>query len=418
MQAVYLFYDDDKLSIPFYNYDPALFQKLIASRTGRWDNLKHCYIVDLRRVPVATVIGLLSNTIYVEVGKDGEHPVRISGFLSRPLPGSDEAPGISPSVPSTLPPSVPVSASPPLNDARCLAVFVRPPEMFTPEWLQKLETELRSRKYSPKTITSYVHYNKAFCRTMQKRPEDVTQDDIKSYLAYMDKNRDSATSSMNLAISALKFFYSNVLKKDIAQEQHRPRHDKRLPAVLSKTEVNTILSDETNPKHRLLLMLAYSSGLRVSEVVALKKDHIDFARKGILISQGKGRKDRYTLLSDRAARFIQDYCSIFNIKNWLFPGQPASSHLSIRSAQSIFDKALRKAQIQKPLSIHSLRHSFATHLLESGTDIRYIQSLLGHANLRTTERYTHIARKSLLRIQSPLDAIDEDAGDSNVLNTQ
>jgi site-specific recombinase XerD len=152
-------------------------------------------------------------------------------------------------------------------------------------------------------------------------------------------------------------------------------------------------------------MLAYSSGLRVSEVVALKREHIDLSRKVIYVRLGKGRKDRNTILSEKAAHFIEEYFNFFQIEKWLFPGQPPSHPLSIRSAQYIFDKALRHAEINKKISIHNLRHTFATHLLESGTDIRYIQSLLGHANLRTTERYTHVARRSILNIRSPLDTI-------------
>jgi site-specific recombinase XerD len=243
---------------------------------------------------------------------------------------------------------------------------------------------------------------------MQKTPEQMNSADIKNYLAYLDGTRDLAASSMNLAISALKFFYRNVIKRDIIDEQHRPRQDKKLPGVLSRTEVKHLLDNELNPKHRLLLMLVYSSGLRVSEVVALKKNHIDFSRKTILISSGKGRKDRYTLLSDRAADFLEEYCSMYKISTWIFPGQNPAQHLSIRTAQTVFENALNKAQITKSASIHSLRHTFATHLLESGTDIRYIQDLLGHSSLRTTERYTHVARRSVLRIQSPLDKLNDD----------
>jgi integrase/recombinase XerD len=175
--------------------------------------------------------------------------------------------------------------------------------------------------------------------------------------------------------------------------------------ILSKEEVSKILSLEKNPKHRLLLMLVYSSGLRVSEVVALKKEHIDLSRKVIYIRLGKGRKDRSTLLSEKAANYIVEYYKYFNIDKWVFPGQPAVKHLSIRSAQNIFDKSVRRAAILKEISIHSLRHTFATHLLESGTDIRYIQELLGHSSLRTTELYTHVARRNVLKIKSPLDTI-------------
>jgi len=221
----------------------------------------------------------------------------------------------------------------------------------------------------------------------------------------MEKDKKYSASAMNLAISAIKFLFRNVLKNDSIEDKHRPHHDGRLPMILSKEEISKIFSLEKNPKHRLLLMLVYSSGLRVSEVVALKKEHIDLSRKVIYIRLGKGRKDRSTLLSEKVSQYIVDYYRYYNIDKWVFPGQPASKHLSIRSAQSIFNKAVRRAAIPKEISIHGLRHTFATHLLESGTDIRYIQALLGHSNLRTTERYTHVARRSVLSIKSPLDTI-------------
>ena len=279
------------------------------------------------------------------------------------------------------------------------------PEKFPEHWRVILETELRARKYSPKTMRCYIYYNRLICRILQKAPEDIQPEEITQFLANVEKDRDYSASSLNLAISAIKFFYREVLKREEIGDQHRPRHDKKLPMVLSKTEIGEMLRRESNPKHRLLLMLVYSSGLRVSEVVSLRKEHIDLSRKVIFIMLGKGRKDRCTLLSEKAANFLTEYFEFFNIQTWLFPGQPATQHLSIRSAQQIFDKAIRRAEINKKISIHGLRHTFATHLLETGTDIRYIQSLLGHATLRTTERYTHIARRNILSIQSPLDTI-------------
>ena len=278
-----------------------------------------------------------------------------------------------------------------------------PSGKFQEHWRLKLEAELRSRKYSPCTLNSYVYYNRLLCDTLQKAPEEIYPEDITQFLANVEKNRAYSSSSMNLAISAIKFFYKKVLKKDIPKEQRRPRHDEKLPMVLSKTEVNKILNTENNIKHRLLLMLAYSSGLRVSEVVGLKMEHFDITRGVIYVKQGKGRKDRCTILSQKAIQLITDYLSSYNIQTWLFPGQPTTHHLSIRSAQKIFDKAIRRTEIAKDVSIHSLRHTFATHLLESGTDIRYIQALLGHSSIRTTQRYTHIASGSVLNIKSPLD---------------
>ncbi|MDR3138669.1 MAG: tyrosine-type recombinase/integrase [Treponema sp.] len=430
MDRVYLFYDTGKIRMPFLDYDWRLYQALQESRAGMWDASRRQYIIDL---PDAALSGgdasscplcpddlfrrVFQNIPYVEVGKTPG--VLVRNFFERPWPPVEADPppdyaGENSPLPKSSPPiprprDIPAAKNAHASgDAACLAESLSPPDRFSDLWRRSLETELRSRKYSPKTIRAYIHYNRALCRKLQKEPENITAGDIKVYLSYLDKEQNLSTSAMNLAISAFKFFYANILKKDITQEQRRPRHDKRLPAVLSKSEVTQLLDNEKNPKHRLLLMLVYSAGLRVSEVVALKRDHIDLGRKTILIHAGKGRKDRYTLLSERAAIFIKEYCALYAIDGWIFPGQPASRHLSIRTAQSIFDKALAKAGIQKAASLHSLRHTFATHLLESGTDIKYIQELLGHASLRTTERYTHIARRDILKIKSPLDTPADD----------
>jgi site-specific recombinase XerD len=167
-----------------------------------------------------------------------------------------------------------------------------------------------------------------------------------------------------------------------------------------------MLEAEKDLKQRLLLMLVYASGLRVSEVMCLKPQNIDINRKALLICKSKYRKDRYTILSDIVINKIKKYYSTNRITTWIFPGYNPDKHLSIRSAQYIFEHSLQKAGIKKAASIHSLRHTFATHLLENGTDIRYIQELMGHATLRTTERYAHVARRNALTIQSPLDTIN------------
>jgi site-specific recombinase XerD len=440
MDRVYLFYDAGKIRIPLFAYDQSLRQRLCDSGAGVWDASRRQYIIDLpdsnkdsRNFNVDQFIRwIFSDIPYVEIGKRPENPVLITGFFGRPwlsletglFLSDGQSPGFVPYnallfsgnavhggnclPPAGESPSTDSGAVQIMDDGLCLRKSVTLPDQFSDIWRKNLEAELHSRKYSPKTIRSYVHYNRALCRALQKKPEDIVPEDIKGYLVHLDKERDLSASSMNLAISAFKFFYNNVMKNDITREQHRPRHDKRLPSILAKSEIKLLLDSEKNPKHRLLLMLVYSSGLRVSEVVALKRAHIDLKRKTILIHSGKGRKDRYTLLSDRAAAFINDYCSLYGIDDWLFPGQPVTHHLSVRSAQSIFDKALKNAGISKSASIHSLRHTFATHLLENGTDIKYIQELLGHASLRTTERYTHVARRNLLKIRSPLDNPTDD----------
>jgi len=204
----------------------------------------------------------------------------------------------------------------------------------------------------------------------------------------------------------MAFFPGAVMKRAMPCEQYRPKQDQKVPIVLPRTEVKGLLDAKTNPKHRILLMLVYSAGLRVGEAVRLKKEHIDLSRKTIIVF-GKGRKERYTLLSDSVCHLIKDYYAAFDIETWIFPGAKKNHHLSVRSAQRICEDALHSAGINKGASIHSLRHTFATHLLENGTDIRYIQELLGHGSIRTTERYTHVARRGALNITSPLDNLME-----------
>lgn len=176
--------------------------------------------------------------------------------------------------------------------------------------------------------------------------------------------------------------------------------------ILSKVEVFKILASIKNLKHKFLLMLTYASGLRVSEVVMLKMEDFDPVRKLILIKGAKGRKDRYTILSEVAFEVYKTYCEEFKPEKWLFPGALDREHISTRTAQAVFEQAKERANINKEVSIHSLRHSFATHLLEGGTDLRYIQELLGHQSSKTTEIYTHVSNRALGKIISPLDTMD------------
>jgi site-specific recombinase XerD len=399
MDVVYLFRDSDCVRIPFTDYDPALFRLLIFRDGAKWDNVRqeftfkdngsadHCWNFPVPFVKVEEISG----------------SIQVFQFLERPV-------NITSNVNMLLHNLNPVSTkninlNKPIDSPFTFPVPSTLPEKFSGLWLKKLDAELRSRKYSRCTQKAYIYYNRLICRTLQKTPEEIRSCDVTEFIALMEKDNNYTSSAMNLALSAIKFFFRNVLKKDDINDHHRPQKDGRLPMILSKEEITKMLGMEKNPKHRLLLMLVYSSGLRVSEVVALKKEHIDLSRKVIYIRLGKGRKDRSTLLSEKAAQFIEEYYNFFEIEKWLFPGQPPTRPLSIRSAQHIFDKALSRAGIIKRITIHGLRHAFATHLLESGTDIRYIQTLLGHANIRTTERYTHVARRNVLSIKSPLDTI-------------
>jgi len=275
-----------------------------------------------------------------------------------------------------------------------------------PHNFEDLRRELVSRKYSYKTVKGYIYYNRDFLNFIKKPPSGVSDSDIKDYLYYLAEEKQAATSTLNQAINALKFYYSTMLKKKFFYEIRRPRKDKRLPVVLSKEEVAKILASIDNIKHKAILMLVYSAGLRVGEVVRLKPEDIDSKRMLIHIKGAKGRKDRYTLLSETALGILREYWKKYRPEKWLFGGAKEGRYLSIRSVDKIFRNACDKTEIKKDVSVHTLRHSFATHLLEGGTDLRYIQELLGHAHSKTTEIYTHVSTKSLGKITSPLDTIE------------
>ena len=207
-------------------------------------------------------------------------------------------------------------------------------------------------------------------------------------------------------VSAVRFFLRHILHRpDLAGAVPYPRKERTLPSVLSVEEVRRLLQAVSNPTHRALVMLLYSAGLRVGEVTRLRVADVDPERHLLHVRRGKGRKDRYTLLSDVAWESLQRRLAFAAADEWLFPGQRPDRHLTIRSVQKIVTRAGGIAGIRKRLTPHTLRHTFATHLLESGTDLRYIQELLGHASTRTTEIYTHVSRRDLARIRSPLDAL-------------
>ncbi|MDE3092129.1 MAG: tyrosine-type recombinase/integrase [Chloroflexota bacterium] len=209
------------------------------------------------------------------------------------------------------------------------------------------------------------------------------------------------------ARSALIFLYEVALKqRGKVCELPRMKRPDQLPVVLSREEVAKILKVTTFLKHKAVLMVAYSAGLRVGEVVRLKVSEIDSKRMQIRVTAGKGAKDRYTLLSETALTMLRDYFRAFKPKDWLFTGDAPGDHLSERSAQQVFKDAKKKAGILKPATFHTLRHSFATHLMEDGVDTRYIQELLGHDSIKTTERYAHVTQKGMARVKSPLDNLE------------
>lgn len=268
--------------------------------------------------------------------------------------------------------------------------------------------ELKLKGYSPKTCEAYLGHMHRFLLAVGKDTGQIVERDIRNYLLHQLEVEKRSHSYVNQALSAIKFLFEGVLKQNqIIGSLPRAKKQQKLPDVLSRTEVARIFDVLKNSKHRLILLLTYSAGLRVSEVVSLRLEDVDSERMLIHVRQGKGKKDRYTVLSQVAFAELKQYISKFQLRTWLFPGDIEGAHLSERTVQRIFVKAKEVAGITKNVSIHSLRHSFATHLLEAGTDLRYIQELLGHQSSKTTEIYTHVSQRDIGRIRSPLDDLIE-----------
>ena len=271
--------------------------------------------------------------------------------------------------------------------------------------IEKFKQWLLSKRYSPSTIKTYSEALKSFLIFYRDKPiAEITNEDVIIYNnEYILKNNLSA-SYQNQIVNAIKLFFQTIREtKMMVDKIHRPKRSKLLPNVLSKEEIKLILNAHNNLKHKMMLSLIYSCGLRRSELLNLKPIDIDSKRNIVLLKNAKGKKDRITPLSPIILEMLREYYTGYKPKTWLFEGQNAGDQYSEQSLQSVLKQALQKAGIKKPVTLHWLRHSYATHLLESGTDLRYIQELLGHSSSKTTEIYTHVSTKSLQQIKSPFD---------------
>ena len=279
------------------------------------------------------------------------------------------------------------------------AGYIRCPASYT-EKLKELRYSINTQNVYTDLFEEFINYYP------EKQAEEITEEEIISFLRYLVNERKISTSYQNQSINAIKFYYERVLggKRKIYLIE-RPRKENYLPEVLSEEEVAAILKTITNIKHKALIMTIYSGGLRISELINLRIKDIDSNRMQIRIEQSKGKKNRYTLLSKKTLLTLRKYFAEYKPKEWLFEGENGGQYAD-SSIYSIFKKALVAAKITKKVTIHSLRHSFATHLLENGTDLRYIQNLLGHSSSKTTEIYTHITNKGFDQIKNPLDKLD------------
>ncbi|MGE5474947.1 MAG: tyrosine-type recombinase/integrase [Ignavibacteriales bacterium] len=270
--------------------------------------------------------------------------------------------------------------------------------------IKKFEGELKLRGYTQKTRKNYIGHIRRIAGYFNKDISLLTTDEIKGYLLDVMDKQDKSLTYGSQALSAIKFLFNTILdRNEVIESIPRPRKEKKLPNVLSREEIIRIFDCIDNKKHRAILFLIYSSGLRIGEAIRLKISDIDSTRMLVHVYQGKGRKDRYSVLSKVALDELRAYVKKYRPDNWLFPGEDEERFINERSIQRAFEKACDKAGIIKRVTVHTLRHSFATHLLEGGTDLRYIQELLGHASSKTTEIYTHVTQKSIRNIESPLD---------------
>lgn len=263
---------------------------------------------------------------------------------------------------------------------------------------------LQRKRYSHSTVATYTNYFLAYMEYFKKENlNSITHAQINTYILELIRYKNISISQQNQRINAIKFYYEKVLgRKREYIRISRPRKESKLPTILTIEEIEKLFEVTKNQKHKCILMTIYSGGLRRSELINLRVEDIDSQRMLIKICGAKGKKDRYTLLSERLLSELRKYYIRYRPQHLLFEGQ-GGGHYSATSIERIFRLAVSKAHIRKYVTPHSLRHSFATHLLEQGTNLRYIQELLGHASTKTTQVYTHVASNALMKIRNPLD---------------
>lgn len=286
------------------------------------------------------------------------------------------------------------------------------------QWQKRME----SLQYAPNTIETYISAIKLFLIWLSgKNHKEVKKQDIENYMHYLVKERAVSRSYQNTHINALKFFFKEIMSIHLSPEMIiRPRKEYKLPHYLTREEVSKIFYAIGNLKHRAMISLVYACGLRLGEVIRINLKDIDPAQKLLMIRQSKGNKDRVVPIPDSILYLLNDYANAFKPQQFLFEGQKAGESYSERSLQEVFKTALRKSGITKQeATLHWLRHSYATHLLEMGTNIRDLQMLLGHKNVKTTEAYTHVSATRFARIVSPFDVLPtEKSSESSASNTK
>jgi len=373
-----LFHRDQHCLGIFFDYDTAISQEVRKIPLVKYSDTNKCWYVPDEQHSLAKIIEVLKDKVWVD------YKALKSG--------------------KTIPEPEPVHTVPEKQEIK--KIKFSPPGLNNDQVqaLRMVEQKLKLRGYSENTARTYLQHFKEFLLFYyDSHPAEISEIEIRNYVLYLVEKRKLSKSTQNQSINAIKFFYEKVLLQDRkVYYLERPMRDKKLPEVLSQEEVLSIFEALDNIKHRVMLMLIYSAGLRRSEMLNLRIGDVDFNRSVVFIRAAKGHKDRQSVLAQNIVPMLQQYLTEFAPGFWLFEGR-AGERYSASSLQQIFKQAARKAGVKKIVRLHMLRHSFATHLLESGTSTRYIQVLLGHESPKTTEVYAHVSRFALDKIRSPLD---------------
>jgi len=271
----------------------------------------------------------------------------------------------------------------------------------------QMEGDLILKAYSPHTKRAYLRCVQQFVRQYMRSPEEMGETEVRNFLLYLVRDRQASPATQDMDVNALKFLYAVTLKRpEVVKDIPHPKRPKTLPVILSPEEVLRVFAAIRAVKYKAIIATAYAAGLRISEVCALQVSDIDSQRMRIHVRSGKGKKDRYVMLGESLLALLRQYYQAVRPPGgYLFPGQKLQQHISTTAVSLVLRKVIRETGLSKKVTMHTLRHCFATHLLEAGTDIRILQVLLGHSSIRTTLRYTHITDRLIQKLVSPLDMI-------------
>lgn len=391
MQSVSLklLYHRGKKCIGIYFARDSALQSILQNKAGaKWSRTKGCWYIEANESAYQKLKIALGHVAVIETNE-------VKNSLKRDVPATAHKTTEQPFfIREDQPPGKQMKAALRISDVNADA-------------LEKYHRELILKGYSPSTIRTYKNEFRQFLSAIKNHPAtEFTPDRLKDYLQYCFEKLSLSENTLHSRMNALKFYYEGVLKREkFFWEIPRPKKPRILPKLLGENELRRLFNALENKKHKAMLFTVYSAGLRVSEIVNLKISDIDSDRMQIFIARAKGKKDRYVNLSPILLDILRNYLLEYKPrpKEYLFESEQTFKAYPARTVQQIFSNAKNKAQIKKEVGIHSLRHSFATHLLEKGTDIKYIKDLLGHFNIKTTEIYLHVSREKLVNISSPFD---------------